>query len=219
MKRNVDIREISDGKRYGLNDMVKADCKDCTGCSACCSGMGNSIVLDPMDLYRLTRGLGVGFQDLMNGYIELNVVDGVILPNLKLKGEEERCAFLSDEGRCRIHSIRPGICRLFPLGRLYREDGSGFDYILQIHECRHTSRSKIKVKKWIDTPDLKQYEAFVMDWHRCLEKIEKRVKEQSDEAAAKALIMKLLTLFYVQPYDGQRDFYAQFYERLGVLEN
>ena len=29
MKRNVDMKDISDGKLYDLNDMVKADCNDC----------------------------------------------------------------------------------------------------------------------------------------------------------------------------------------------
>ena len=46
MERNVDIDKISDGKRYGANDMVKVGCDDCRGCSACCRGMGDSIVLD-----------------------------------------------------------------------------------------------------------------------------------------------------------------------------
>ncbi len=36
MKREIDWKEISDGKLYSLNDMVKADCGDCKGCSACC---------------------------------------------------------------------------------------------------------------------------------------------------------------------------------------
>ena len=57
MERNVDMSEVSDGKLYGINDMVKAGCNDCKGCSACCQGMGNSIVLDPYDVYRLTTGL------------------------------------------------------------------------------------------------------------------------------------------------------------------
>ena len=64
---------------------------------------------------------------------------------------------------CSIHDFRPGFCRLFPLGRFY--ENGGFKYFLQIHECKKTSRSKIKVKKWIDTPDLCQYEKFVADWH------------------------------------------------------
>ena len=53
MERNVEIDKISDGKRYGANDLVKVGCDDCRGCSACCNGMGDSIVLDPMDVYRL----------------------------------------------------------------------------------------------------------------------------------------------------------------------
>ena len=53
MKRKVDLNEISDGRLYSSGDMVKVDCHDCEGCSACCQGMGNSILLDPMDLWRL----------------------------------------------------------------------------------------------------------------------------------------------------------------------
>ena len=44
-----DLQEISDGKIYGCNDMVRAACGDCAGCHACCEKMGTSIVLDPCD--------------------------------------------------------------------------------------------------------------------------------------------------------------------------
>ncbi|MDD7388728.1 MAG: YkgJ family cysteine cluster protein [Lachnospiraceae bacterium] len=218
MKRTVDMREISDGRLYGLNDMVKADCGDCQGCSACCRGMGNSVILDPMDLYRMTTGLHADFQTLMNGYIELNMVDGIILPNLKMSGTEEKCAFLSEEGRCRIHTFRPGICRLFPLGRIYREEERGFDYFLQIHECKKENRSKVKVRKWIDTPDVKQYEKFIEDWHYFLEDTAQKVKNCSGEEKKKEYIMPILSVFYVQPYDN-RDFYSQFYSRLDTCQD
>lgn len=56
MIREVDLQEISDGKLYTANDLVKAGCNDCAGCSACCRGMGNSIVLDPLDMHRLCQG-------------------------------------------------------------------------------------------------------------------------------------------------------------------
>ena len=36
MERRIDLAEISDGKRYGSEDMVKAGCADCQGRSACC---------------------------------------------------------------------------------------------------------------------------------------------------------------------------------------
>lgn len=211
MKRNVKMEEISDGKLYTANDLVKADCGDCEGCSACCRGMGSSIVLDPLDVYRLTEGLGVRFEQLLVEKIELNVVDGIILPNLKMGGAKECCAFLNEEGRCSIHGIRPGICRLFPLGRFY-ENGS-FQYFLQIHECKKENRTKVKVKKWLDTPDLKSYEAFVSQWHYFLLDIQEKFLKIEEEKI-KSVNMFLIQSFYLEPYNKEEDFYSQFTKRL-----
>lgn len=134
MERNVEIDKISDGKRYGANDLVKVGCDDCRGCSACCNGMGDSIVLDPMDVYRLEKKLGKTMEEiLLAGNVALRVVDGVILPHLKMTEQSDQCSFLNEEGRCSIHDARPGFCRMFPLGRLY-EDGT-FSYFLQVNEC------------------------------------------------------------------------------------
>ena len=211
MKRNVRMEDISDGKLYTANDLVKADCGDCEGCSACCRGMGSSIVLDPLDIYRLTTGLGVRFEQLLSDKIELNVVDGIILPNLKMGGEKECCAFLNEEGRCSIHGIRPGICRLFPLGRFY-EDG-GFKYFLQIHECKKENRTKVKVKKWIDTPDLKKYESFISEWHYFLLELQGKLLKIEEEKV-KAINMFLLQSFFLEPYKVEEDFYGQFDHRM-----
>ena len=103
MLREIDLSEISDGKLYTSNDLVKADCGDCEGCHACCTGMGSSIVLDPLDIVRICRGTGAAFETLLAGKIELNGVDGIILPNLKMAGAEDGCGFLTEEGRCGIH--------------------------------------------------------------------------------------------------------------------
>ena len=151
MRRNIRLEEISDGRLYTANDMVKADCRDCEGCSACCQNM-EAVVLDPLDIANLCQGLGKTFEELMGSAIELKLVDGVILPHLKMTGEEETCSFLDQNGRCSVHSFRPGICRLFPLGRYYGEEG--LRYFLQVQECRKEDRSKIKVKKWLGIPDL-----------------------------------------------------------------
>ena len=212
MKRNVTLEEISDGNLYEANDMVKADCQDCKGCSDCCQGMGDTVILDPLDVHRLCAGLKKLPEELLGSVLELGVTDGNILPHLAMRGEQERCVFLNTEGRCSIHDIRPGFCRLFPLGRYYTEDG--FKYILQIHECKKKNRSKIKVKKWLDTPDLKQYEKFVLDWHNFLLDVQEVFYETEDETLVKNLNMYVLSRFYYTPYKEDEDFYPQFYVRL-----
>lgn len=216
MKRNVSLEEISDGRLYGLNDMVKAGCGDCQGCSACCEDMGSSIILDPLDVYRLTTGLGQTFDELLLDKLELNVVDGVILPDLKMSGEQERCSFLDAEGRCSIHSLRPGICRIFPLGRYY--ENGGFRYFLQNRECRKENRSKVKVSKWIDTPELNKNQTYILTWHNFLKDAEEWIREQEDADFAKRLNLYLLNLFYRTSYDSQINFYEQFEQRMARMK-
>ena len=93
MERNIDMKEVSDGRFYLANDLVKADCGGCHGCSSCCRGMGSSVTLDPYDIFCLCRGLGECFEALMADRIELNIADRLILPNLKMAGGQEVCTF------------------------------------------------------------------------------------------------------------------------------
>ena len=211
MKRYVSLEEISDGKKYKAKDLARTDCLGCRDCSKCCRGMGESIVLDPLDLFRLTGGLGRDIQTLMaEGSVGLNVVDGLVLPYLSMAGEEQKCSFLNEEGRCAIHDFRPGICRLFPLGRYYEEEE--FWYILQTEECDRP-RAKIEIGKWLDTPDLPRYETFVWEWH-CLLKQARLLQEENPEGEfAKNLNLFLLRTFFMEPY-GREDFYGQFRERV-----
>ena len=112
MEREVDIELISDGKRYLSNDLVKLECEECKGCSDCCKDMGDSILLDPYDVFMLTVHLKRTFESFLDQEISLGVIHQVILPHLKMCQEELNCSFLSEDGRCKIHSIRPGKIRL-----------------------------------------------------------------------------------------------------------
>ena len=99
------------------------------------------------------------------------------------------------------------------------------------------------MKKWIDTPDLKRYEAYISRWHYFLKDIrmaeteaaqnlwqnhasERRrnrryrrktvpLRQPEREKRRNLLIMKL---FYLLPYDGEKDFYEQFEKRMQMAE-
>ncbi len=215
MKRNIDLSEISDGRLYSEKDMAKLGCQDCAGCSSCCKGMGKSIVLDPYDVYRIIEKTNMSFEELLNAHIELNVVDGIILPNLKLAGVNEACTFLDSGGRCSIHDSRPGICRLFPLGRYY-EDGD-YKYFLQVNECRKRNRTKMKIEKWVDTPQYSRYKSFILEWHYFLNGVEERIKQSGGEVFEKQCCMLILQAFYMKPYNMEMDFYEQFAERMQIV--
>ncbi len=217
MKRNVSLEEISDGRLYGRNDMVKADCRGCVGCHKCCAGMGNSIILDPYDVWRLRSGLGKSLQQLLEeGKVQLNVVDGCILPNLRMAtGGEQACAFLDERGRCGIHPYRPGVCRLFPLGRYYEK--GDFKFFLQTGECVEKNRTKIRVSKWIDTPEQGRNHDFLCRWHDLLNRAEEAVAGQEDGEFSKTLNISLLNTFYFEEFSSEQDFYKVFDVRCNLF--
>ena len=123
---------------------------------------------------------------------------------------KDACSFLSEDGRCRIHGFRPGFCRLFPLGRIY-ENGS-FSYFIQTKECKKRNRSKIRIRKWLQIPDLPRYEDFICRWHYLLADLQSHNDRMEDTAYQKQVSMYVLQNFFLTPYQKE-DFYSSFEER------
>ena len=251
MLREGDISDIFDGHFYGPEDPAPVGCGDCAGCSACCRNTGDTIILDPYDMYMLCRGTGKTFQQMLEREIEIRLVDGLVLPNLmqhhefplrmeKMHGarkmperpaseaktclrEEagaqesgDHCPFLSAAGRCTIHSFRPGLCRLYPLGRYYRE--GGFVYICQKDECREREKTPVRVRDWLGVEDLPRYEAFLLGWHD-FKKQGEAAMERLTPKSRESVRRYILQIFYVHPWLSDVDFYAQYEARLEVCRD
>ncbi|HKM33241.1 MAG TPA: YkgJ family cysteine cluster protein [Lachnospiraceae bacterium] len=198
---------------YDVNDMVKADCQGCEGCSECCLGMGDSIVLDPLDVFHLMQYLQMSFEELLKEGIALHLEDGLILPHVRMVGPENRCYFLSEEGRCTIHTHRPGLCRAFPLGRQYT-DGK-LTYFLLEEACAKKQHTKVKVSKWVSMQDMPNYRDYLEIWHAFLKEQRNRVHGiKENEQMIKRLNMSLLRTFYMLPYEQDTNFMVQFEGRM-----
>ena len=241
MLRDQTIEEIYDGFFYSSDDLVLVGCGDCQGCSSCCQNTGDSIILDPCDLYMLSLGTGKTFEDMIEREIEIRLVDGLILPNLmKCPGdgneqqdsapseqaseisesshpEGERCPFLTSAGRCSIHAFRPGICRLYPLGRYYTD--KGFSYI-------GAAVTKDFLQEWVDYANRigavilydAAYEAYILDWHDFLKKIREALPRltQNSKSSVRSYILQI---FFVHPYLMEMGFYPQYEARMDVCRD
>lgn len=210
MRKDVDLNEISDGRIYRSTDMVKAGCHECKDCSSCCQGMGDTILLEPYDVYMLEKHLHIAFETLLKREAELGMEDGVILPHIRMN-DRDQCPFLDENGRCSIHAFRPGLCRLFPLGRVYEEDD--FYYILQVHECPKPNKTKVKIQKWMDIPFFAEYETYVLKWHNLIRCLQDEAGNISEETL-RTRNLYFLNFFYAYPFRAEEAFYPQFYARM-----
>ena len=220
------IRELTS------KDLARISCSACSGCGQCCTGMGDTIHLDPWDVAALCAGLGADFTDLLENVIGLHVERGLILPHLLMRegNTDERCVFLDEERRCGIHAFRPGICRLFPLGRNYHEPDYG--YFVVEGGCEKPGKTKVRIDKWLGIPALSSYERFVADWHFLVRSLQEKLEQGSDASAltsydtsyVRDLNRFFLGLFYEKSWpaeDSAKDsvlpgaaFYEEFYARL-----
>lgn len=201
---------------YKPNDLVRVDCHDCHGCSSCCRDMGDSIKLDPYDAWQLQREGKPIAGLLQDGTVALTVWEGMILPHLQMNAQTGGCSFLSREGRCTIHAYRPGICRLFPLGRNFTE--SEMTYFLLEDACENHQRSKVRVSRWIGIEPAAAYHDFVKEWHDFRKEMLELLAGAQEESA-KQLNLYLLQTFYLNPYDPAQNFYGQFAQRVARIRS
>ena len=178
---------------YGPQDMVRISSSACAGCGACCRGMGDTIVLDPYDVWQLdpydvwqlTYGLGNSFEEMMGVNIDLHVEEGVILPHLMMRSDTQGCTFLGTDGRCTIHLHRPGICRLFPLGRQFDEEKTS--YFIVPEGCVKGGLSKVRIDKWLGIPD---------------RLLKARIAAEPSEEVRRNINLYFVRVFYMAPYEG-----------------
>lgn len=196
---------------YSAQDMARISSSACAGCGACCRGMGDTIVLDPYDVWQLTKGLGRPFGELLGSCADLHVEEGVIMPHLKMREETESCAFLGTDGRCTVHAYRPGICRLFPLGRQF--DDKKTSYFIVPNGCVKGGLSKVRIDRWIGIEDLPRYEEYKAEWRSLLRTLQARIAAEPSVEVQRNVNLYFLRTFYMTPYEGDA---AAFYGELAA---
>ena len=209
------LNEISDGKLYDIEDMVKADTCGCNGCSDCCKDVGDLVVLTPFDIYEMTTYLNADFDKLLGDKILLRENNKITLPYLKMQDENKNCSFLDKNGRCTIHSKRPNICRLFPLGRAYQDND--FKYFLQVDNCPEEELKDVKVADWINIENYNENKKFILEWYKFIKALTFRLKFVRDEDEIENINQILLDSFYRVKIDN--DFYKSFEKLLPEVKN
>ena len=219
MLHKVHLDEVSDGKIYERRDMVRLGCGDCEGCSECCKTVGDSIVLDPYDFALLSAELGLDTAGLGAKYTSFAPVGAMVLPHLVID-EGKGCRLLSADGRCTIHKARPGMCRLFPLARIYEDDR--VTYIHQIHECPKKPNKKVRVEEFIGIPNMAAYERYLLVWDQFRKNYEQILTPDISTEALEEQTKFILTFFYLTPFPvtkgengvNMEPFYNAFYRRM-----
>jgi len=156
---------LADGTLQGLplDHVFRFECPpSCMG--LCCKRI--DIFLDPWDVESLARNLGITGREFIAEYGTYGLGAEWRWPNVHLRhAAEGRCAFLLDDGRCRVYPARPRNCRAYPLGRAVRfaEDEPAqveerLFLVQRMEGCQgYRSARRWTVREWLADSDLYRY--------------------------------------------------------------
>ena len=116
LKNTADPDEFDRHFRDLHNEIFIRDEFDCRKCASCCKLY--KIRVENDDIFAIAQYLGQTKDEIIDRYLLLdNEETGVYIM------EAKPCGFLNSDGKCRIYSVRPLVCRDFPHsrkpGRLY----------------------------------------------------------------------------------------------------
>lgn len=191
----------------------------CAGCGDCCRGR-EDIVLSGYDLYRIAVRLGLPPRLAANAFCRQYMGRATLMPVMRLQpveGARHNCPFLH-ESRCSIHSAKPLVCALYPLGQSIERDGT-IEYFLQPTECGGQV-FEAKLQDYLESMGIAQRERLDADWALTCIALAKRMKElrrTSGDTVLRAAQRHIREALYLN-YDITRSYEEQFRENLSWLD-
>lgn len=127
----------------------------CISCGECCRHVQQSVPLESLDVFRLTKLLKAAdknidcMDDFLERYAEMALIgeSGYFMFMLRVTGPDDACIFLQDN-RCMVHKAKPRTCRIYPFVAGPDERG-GFEYLVSKEKTHHFKGPAVNAKSWM----------------------------------------------------------------------
>ena len=210
----------------GLDDTFQFTCRNC---GKCCKNR-EDLLLNSRDIFNIAAVLGLTTKEAIEKYCETYVGDTSRMPLLRLLpvGKSKTCPLLAGS-KCSVHSLKPTVCALFPLGRVVAdsEEKNGgatapgtqgeVQYVLSPATCG-SAKKKITVRAWLEMYNISTNDVFFIQWNQNIFALSYAVKELEKKAGGFARAMDMLwgsmyAALYVM-YDTKKEFLPQYEDNM-----
>ena len=119
---------------------------ECQGCNYCCSSEPGYVFLSEDDIIRLSEGLSMDRQALLDTYCRIVDMGAFKMISL-LEKENYDCIFLTTSG-CKVYPYRPKQCQTYPFWAHVVEDEQAWE--TEGKSCPGIGKGKLYTKKEIE---------------------------------------------------------------------
>ena len=193
----------------------------CTMCGKCCVDR-EDILLNPMDIYRMSKHMGVPPVEFFGDFCETYVGESSHIPIVRLRpqGREKRCPLLKGK-KCLVHEAKPSVCAMYPLGRYMKFDASDINsdavskaavqYILQPIGCGKKTETHT-VREWLSGFNMDTEDEAYIKWNKAISELGPRLKKMNAMfgAATMELVWRCALIALYLNYSIDEEFLPQF---------
>ena len=201
----------------------------CTQCGKCCINR-EDIMLSPFDLFRAAKALEMTPQEFVDEYCDTYLGETSRMPIVRIqpRGAIKRCPLMKDR-KCTIHSAKPTVCAMFPIGRAMRIEADKMDkepitaeqieYIFTDPGCGDNSETHT-VREWLGAFDIPLKDQFFAKWQDIIlhlgPKIQQCIEQFSETTADRVITLAFIKLYL--DYDTGKEFWPQFEENAEFIQ-
>ena len=210
----------------GLDDAFAFKCRTC---GRCCKNR-DDILLTTRDLYNIAHTLGKTMEDVVKQYCKVHIGQHSRIPVVRLRpvGAEQVCPLLRDK-RCSVHTAKPVICALYPLGRAILvhmpEDGVEWPekivptYVLQSNICGNRNHTHT-VRSWLEQFGIPVEDEFYVMWTKLLAELTGMILRFEAAHASEKILQHIWEAVFAVLYvncDAEKELIPQFQENTSAL--
>lgn len=214
-----EVSDLTEVRAVALNEKIPFRCRLCGGC---CRYVKDSVMLEPIDVYRLTRHLREqgepvsGIEDVLENYAHASwLEDRFPVFLLNTVGAMDVCVFLK-EGRCSIYEARPHVCRVYPFSVAPGERGRDFRYFLCKEKSHHFRDGMVTVKNWLSENFVRETKEALKADYDALPILSRNILAMGEEEFQSQLFQFLYYRYY--NYELDKPFSPQFLSNLEQLK-
>ena len=214
-----EVSDLTEVRAVALNEKVPFHCRLC---GECCRHVKDSVMLEPIDVYRLTRHLREqgepvsGIEDVLENYAHASwLEDRFPIFLLNTVGSMDVCIFLK-EGRGSIYEARPHVCRVYPFSVAPGERGRDFRYFLCMEKSHHFADGMVTVKNWLSENFVRETKEALKADYDALPILGRNILAMGEEEFQSQLFQFLYYRYY--NYELDKPFLPQFLSNLEQLK-
>ena len=194
----------------------------CTACGACCKNVRDSIVLEPLDAFRIVRekmknGCTDSADDILWNMADLKELSrGFNVFVLRTVNDSGVCGML-EHNRCAIYKVRPRTCRLYPFTADPCPEEHRIKWYLCTEQHHHFGTGTVTAREWQRKNVSREDEEYLYEECRVLPELGEIMRKVPESNLQKA--EQLVVVYRYLAYDFSQPFMPQYKDNMLFLKS